>query len=141
METKGGKKKFSRIQYEAPLGYIIEEVRPNGGIQKFRSAAYSNVRTLPIFFHSFIYILYIILYFPLKMIMYFFSCFSAMAVCEETILIRLSSQNGLFSRVGFFPFVSQKSFQLLSSSSFLPFGKYILPKKFNGSFAYRFRGL
>ncbi|KAL0428169.1 UNVERIFIED_CONTAM: hypothetical protein Slati_2991700 [Sesamum latifolium] len=48
MESKGGKKKSSsssnsRIQYEAPLGYIIEDVRPNGGIEKFRSAAYSNV--------------------------------------------------------------------------------------------------
>ncbi|KAG2668118.1 hypothetical protein I3843_15G140600 [Carya illinoinensis] len=50
METKGGKKKSSSSsgskQYEAPLGYIIEDVRPNGGIEKFRSAAYSNVRSL-----------------------------------------------------------------------------------------------
>lgn len=50
METKGGKKKSSssssRIQYEAPLGYIIEDVRPNGGIEKFRTAAYSNVRKI-----------------------------------------------------------------------------------------------
>ena len=49
METKGGKKKSSSSsgskQYEVPLGYIIEDVRPNGGIEKFRSAAYSNVRT------------------------------------------------------------------------------------------------
>lgn len=47
METKGGKKKSSSsrnsFQYEIPLGYIIEDVRPNGGIEKFRSAAYSNV--------------------------------------------------------------------------------------------------
>lgn len=50
MEAKGGKKKSSssssksskRQQYEAPLGYIIEDVRPHGGIEKFRSAAYSN---------------------------------------------------------------------------------------------------
>ncbi|KAL5840133.1 hypothetical protein ACOSQ4_012741 [Xanthoceras sorbifolium] len=48
METKGGKKKSSSssssspMQYEAPLGYSIEDVRPNGGIKKFRSAAYSN---------------------------------------------------------------------------------------------------
>ncbi|TYJ96391.1 S-adenosylmethionine decarboxylase proenzyme-like [Cucumis melo var. makuwa] len=50
METKGGKKKSNssssksskRQQYEAPLGYIIEDVRPHGGIEKFRSAAYSN---------------------------------------------------------------------------------------------------
>ncbi|GMN61609.1 hypothetical protein TIFTF001_030697 [Ficus carica] len=50
METKGGKKKSSSSssnnsksqQYEAPLGYSIEDIRPNGGIEKFRSAAYSN---------------------------------------------------------------------------------------------------
>jgi hypothetical protein len=50
METKGGKKKSSSSsgskQYEVPLGYIIEDVRPNGGIEKFRSAAYSNVSFL-----------------------------------------------------------------------------------------------
>ncbi|CAL0321696.1 unnamed protein product [Lupinus luteus] len=47
MESKGGKKKSSSsskcLVYEAPLGYIIEDIRPNGGIEKFRSAAYSNV--------------------------------------------------------------------------------------------------
>ncbi|CAA7390615.1 unnamed protein product [Spirodela intermedia] len=45
MESKGGLKKSgssSSLQYEAPLGYSIEDVRPNGGIKKFRSAAYSN---------------------------------------------------------------------------------------------------
>lgn len=45
METKGGKKKSSSSKslfYEAPLGYSIEDVRPHGGIKKFRSAAYSN---------------------------------------------------------------------------------------------------
>ncbi|PON70385.1 S-adenosyl-l-methionine decarboxylase leader peptide [Parasponia andersonii] len=54
METKGGKKKSSSNsssssggnnhsqQYEVPLGYSIEDIRPNGGIEKFRSAAYSN---------------------------------------------------------------------------------------------------
>lgn len=44
METKGGRKKSSSScpQYETPLGYKIEDVRPNGGIEKFRSAAYSN---------------------------------------------------------------------------------------------------
>ncbi|KAH6759528.1 hypothetical protein C2S52_022950 [Perilla frutescens var. hirtella] len=48
METKGGigKKKWIE-QYEAPLDYIIEDVRPNGGIQKFRSAAYSNCLRKP----------------------------------------------------------------------------------------------
>ena len=48
MESKGGKKKSSSsssksLFYEAPLGYSIEDIRPNGGIKKFRSAAYSNV--------------------------------------------------------------------------------------------------
>ncbi|MFS7999553.1 putative S-adenosyl-l-methionine decarboxylase leader peptide [Helianthus anomalus] len=44
METKGGKKSSSsKSFYEAPLGYSIQDVRPNGGIKKFRSAAYSNV--------------------------------------------------------------------------------------------------
>ncbi|MQL88455.1 hypothetical protein Taro_021011, partial [Colocasia esculenta] len=45
MESKGGKKKSSSsrcLEYEAPLGYSIEDVRPNGGIEKFHSAAYSN---------------------------------------------------------------------------------------------------
>ncbi|MCD7450192.1 hypothetical protein HAX54_004339, partial [Datura stramonium] len=43
MESKGGKKSSSKsLVYEAPLGYSIEDVRPNGGIKKFRSAAYSN---------------------------------------------------------------------------------------------------
>lgn len=45
MESKGGKKKSSSNypQYETPLGYKIEDVRPHGGIDIFRSAAYSNV--------------------------------------------------------------------------------------------------
>lgn len=51
METKGGSKKKSssncssnsRTHYEAPLDYTIEDVRPHGGVEKFRSAAYSNV--------------------------------------------------------------------------------------------------
>jgi S-adenosylmethionine decarboxylase len=46
MESKGGKKKSSSSKslcYEAPLGYSIEDLRPAGGIKKFRSAAYSNV--------------------------------------------------------------------------------------------------
>ncbi|KAG6741929.1 hypothetical protein POTOM_055209 [Populus tomentosa] len=45
MESKGGKKKSSSSKslcYEAPLGYSIEDLRPAGGIKKFRSAAYSN---------------------------------------------------------------------------------------------------
>ncbi|MFS7911856.1 putative S-adenosyl-l-methionine decarboxylase leader peptide [Helianthus anomalus] len=44
METKGGKKSSSsKSFYEAPLGYSIQDVRPNGGIKKLGSAAYSNV--------------------------------------------------------------------------------------------------
>jgi hypothetical protein len=46
MEFKGGKKSSSSsssLMYEAPLGYSIEDLRPAGGIEKFRSAAYSNV--------------------------------------------------------------------------------------------------
>ncbi|KAK6942357.1 S-adenosyl-l-methionine decarboxylase leader peptide [Dillenia turbinata] len=57
MESKGGKTKSSStstnntsslLHYEVPLGYCIEDVRPNGGIEKFRSAAYSNVISLPL---------------------------------------------------------------------------------------------
>nr|ABD96953.1 hypothetical protein [Tarenaya spinosa] len=50
MESKGGKKKSSSSKtlfYEAPLGYSIEDVRPHGGIKKFRSAAYSNCAKRP----------------------------------------------------------------------------------------------
>ncbi|KAM0064244.1 putative S-adenosyl-l-methionine decarboxylase leader peptide [Helianthus debilis subsp. tardiflorus] len=44
METKCGEKSSSsKSFYEAPLGYNIQDVRPNGGIKKFRSAAYSNL--------------------------------------------------------------------------------------------------
>jgi S-adenosyl-l-methionine decarboxylase leader peptide len=57
MESKGGKKKSSSSsnckQYEAPLGYSIEDVRPAGGIKKFQSAAYSNVSL--IFLYHFLY--------------------------------------------------------------------------------------
>ncbi|KAG7020811.1 hypothetical protein SDJN02_17499, partial [Cucurbita argyrosperma subsp. argyrosperma] len=61
MEAKRGTKKSrsgssnssKRQQYEAPLGYIIEDVRPHGGIEKFRSAAYSNVRLFFDFFDFF----------------------------------------------------------------------------------------
>ncbi|KAK7266679.1 hypothetical protein RIF29_19329 [Crotalaria pallida] len=51
MESKGGKKKSSSsskcLVYEAPLGYVIEDIRPHGGIKKFRSAAYSNCARKP----------------------------------------------------------------------------------------------
>lgn len=47
MESKGGKKKSSSssksLFYAVPLDYSIEDVRPKGGVKKFRSAAYSNV--------------------------------------------------------------------------------------------------
>ncbi|KAJ3677162.1 hypothetical protein LUZ60_002886 [Juncus effusus] len=45
MESKGGKKSNNSnlIQYETPLGYSIEDLRPAGGIEKFQSVAYSNV--------------------------------------------------------------------------------------------------
>ncbi|KAJ9682991.1 hypothetical protein PVL29_018825 [Vitis rotundifolia] len=50
MESKCAKKKSSSSKsmfYEAPLGYSIEDIRPNGGIKKFRTAAYSNM-SLPV---------------------------------------------------------------------------------------------
>ncbi|KAL8096206.1 hypothetical protein AgCh_037239 [Apium graveolens] len=43
METKTN----SSVQYETPLGYCIEDIRPNGGIKKFRSAAYSDCARKP----------------------------------------------------------------------------------------------
>ncbi|XAR65552.1 hypothetical protein NMG60_11009711 [Bertholletia excelsa] len=45
MEPKGGS--YDRLQYEVPLGYYIEDVRPDGGVKKFRSAAYSNCARKP----------------------------------------------------------------------------------------------
>ncbi|KAJ0243597.1 hypothetical protein HA466_0196300 [Hirschfeldia incana] len=50
MESKGGNKKSSSsssLFYEAPLGYSIEDVRPNGGIKKFKSSVYSNCAKRP----------------------------------------------------------------------------------------------
>jgi hypothetical protein len=102
METKGGKKKSSSSsgskQYEAPLGYIIEDVRPNGGIEKFRSAAYSNVRTILLnsntnhkkktfFLIDFCNLFYVWIFFIL-------------AVREEAILI-FNSTNAFFASIGF----------------------------------------
>jgi S-adenosylmethionine decarboxylase len=55
MESKGGKKKSSSSKsflYEAPLDYIIEDVRPNGGLERFKSADYSNVNKFPFQFLS-----------------------------------------------------------------------------------------
>ncbi|CAH8327975.1 unnamed protein product [Eruca vesicaria subsp. sativa] len=50
MESKAGNKKSSSsssLCYEAPLGYSIEDVRPNGGIKKFKSSVYSNCAKRP----------------------------------------------------------------------------------------------
>jgi membrane-bound acyltransferase YfiQ involved in biofilm formation len=77
------------MMYEAPLGYSIEDVRPAGGVKKFQSAAYSNVKihhndTL----HStscFIFILPLVL---LEMLLTA-SMFSCVAVRKEAILISL----------------------------------------------------
>ncbi|KAH7860861.1 hypothetical protein Vadar_018866 [Vaccinium darrowii] len=33
--------------WPVPLGYCVEDIRPNGGIEKFRSAAYSNCVRMP----------------------------------------------------------------------------------------------
>ncbi|KAG7981618.1 hypothetical protein I3843_04G005000 [Carya illinoinensis] len=83
MESKGGKKKSSSssksLFYEVPLGYSIEDLRPAGGIKKFRSAAYSNVSCMLLDVRNSCFSVqmnvcrvYVILYF----------C----AVCAETIL-------------------------------------------------------
>ncbi|KAL0696692.1 hypothetical protein Bca4012_063872 [Brassica carinata] len=51
MESKGGKKKSNSsstsLFYDAPLGYSIEEIRPNGGIKKYKSSVYSNSAKRP----------------------------------------------------------------------------------------------
>lgn len=57
MESKGGKKKSSSSKSlfcEAPLVYSIEDVRPRGGIKRFRSAAYSNVSFTSLFLYDFV---------------------------------------------------------------------------------------
>ncbi|CAF2119839.1 unnamed protein product [Brassica rapa] len=48
MESKAGNNKSkSSLFYEAPLGYSIEDVRPFGGIKKFKSSVYSNCAKRP----------------------------------------------------------------------------------------------
>ncbi|CAM8883764.1 unnamed protein product [Rhodiola kirilowii] len=51
MDSEGSDKSDSSssksLFYEAPLGYCIEDVRPDGGIKKFKSAAYSNCARKP----------------------------------------------------------------------------------------------
>lgn len=88
METKGGKKKSSSSKtlfYEAPLGYGIEDVRPHGGIKKFRSAAYSNVSiSLLAYFYVFVYLILLLQWLPGLII--FFTLCSMCAVRSEAIL-------------------------------------------------------
>ena len=88
MESKGGNKKSSSsrssLMYEAPLGYSIEDLRPAGGIEKFRSAAYSNVCIESI---QFLFVFVIILDDRLLTM----SIASSLAVLQEAILISLSS--------------------------------------------------
>uniref|UniRef100_A0A7I4EM18 Uncharacterized protein n=1 Tax=Physcomitrium patens TaxID=3218 RepID=A0A7I4EM18_PHYPA len=44
MEAKTGKISLKNsVQYECPLDYVIEDVRPHGGSEKYRSAVYSNI--------------------------------------------------------------------------------------------------
>ncbi|KAJ4954965.1 hypothetical protein NE237_011748 [Protea cynaroides] len=59
MESKGGQRKSnsSSREYEVPLGYVIEDVRPNEKkIEKIRSAAYSNIRIKLISCSAFYYV-------------------------------------------------------------------------------------
>lgn len=84
MDSKGGKKKSSSssLCYEAPLGYTIEDVRPNGGIKKFRSAAYSNVSQLSLH-HVYLSCLYLLcIHANCLLISVFFVC-SALASHPE----------------------------------------------------------
>ena len=48
MEAKKKSSSSKSMFYEAPLGYSIEDIRPNGGIKKFRTAAYSNVSSFTV---------------------------------------------------------------------------------------------
>lgn len=99
METKGGKKKSSSSsgskQYEVPLGYIIEDVRPNGGIEKFRSAAYSNVRIKLINTKSPFHFCVMKIDFCNAFVVFVV----VVAVCEEAILI-FDTRDDLFGRIG-----------------------------------------
>ncbi|KAI0504700.1 hypothetical protein KFK09_015653 [Dendrobium nobile] len=81
MESKGGKKKSSSnsLQYEVPLGYSIEDVRPHGGVKKFQSAAYSNVINFEISNFQFPFRTYFVSTFVLNIFCYFFGLpFSAL---------------------------------------------------------------
>lgn len=85
MESKGGKKKSSSssssdsLFYETPLVYSIEDVRPRGGIKKFRSAAYSNVSYSAFFQYDFDSLL-------VSMINKFVKFYVFSTVCSKTIL-------------------------------------------------------
>lgn len=88
METKGGKKKSSSSKtlfYEAPLGYGIEDVRPHGGIKKFKSAAYSNV-SISLLVHYYVFVYLILLLQGLPRLIIFFTLCSMCAVRSEAIL-------------------------------------------------------
>ncbi|KAL0647808.1 hypothetical protein Bca4012_046099 [Brassica carinata] len=83
MESKGGNKKSSSsssLCYEAPLGYSIEDVRPNGGIKKFKSSVYSNVR------HPFYTLAFVIILNNNPLITVLFCFVLCVAVREEAIL-------------------------------------------------------
>lgn len=86
METpKGGRNKPScdSNQYEGPPGYSIEDIRPNDGIEKVHSAAYSNVSSSS----------------PASFLTCFLNPIQSssshsfpLAVCKEAILINLEQQ-------------------------------------------------
>lgn len=77
----------SSLFYEAPLGYGIEYVRPNGGLKKFKSAEYSNVS----FFYNIPYLMTTFYLIITCSFLLDFAFFYYLAVCSETIL-RLSHQ-------------------------------------------------
>ena len=98
MESKGGKKKSSSSKslfYEAPLGYSIEDIRPAGGIKKFRSAAYSNVRIKLINTKSPFHFCVMKIDFCNAFVVFVI----VVAVCEEAILI-FDTRDDLFGRIG-----------------------------------------
>jgi hypothetical protein len=46
MESKDSQSS-SNSHYEPALGYVLEDIRPDGGVVKFRSPAYSNCLKAP----------------------------------------------------------------------------------------------
>lgn len=54
---------LSSLFYDIPLFYSVEDIRPRGGIKKFRTAEYSNVSFMLTFLSSyFILILRVLLH-------------------------------------------------------------------------------